>query len=126
LVQLFRGIFSQVVQSSGALPQHQATWHTQVSQTSPFLFKALSISGRISSQPASFPVFSVLTAKKASAAVMAFYSPKWTSCASNGAKMSGFKSSLIYLLHLPRMSSLWLSKTPFLSLMDPATIDFWP
>ena len=36
-------------------PEHQATWHTRVSQRAP-LFKVLSISGRILSQPVAFAV----------------------------------------------------------------------
>ena len=47
-----------VCQYFAALPLLQATWNARVSQrTSPF--KALSISDRISSQPAAFPVFSI-------------------------------------------------------------------
>jgi len=83
LVELFRCIFLQgtwritpAFQSFGALPEHQDTWHTRVSQRTPW-FKALGISGRISSQPAAL---SVLTIRGASAAVMIFPSPKCTSC----------------------------------------------
>jgi len=44
-------VITPACQSFGALPEHQATWHTRFSQRTP-QSKALSISGRISSQRA--------------------------------------------------------------------------
>ena len=55
------GMINPVCQSFGARPGHQVAWYTRVSQRSPCRFKALSISGQMSSQ--SFPVFIVLTAR---------------------------------------------------------------
>jgi len=47
------GVITPVWQSFGVLPEHQVTWHTQVSQRT-LWFKDFSISGRISSRPAAF------------------------------------------------------------------------
>jgi len=60
-------MINPVRQSFDALPERQATWHAQFIEGAHSWFKVLSISGRISSQPA---VFSVLTARKTSSAVM--------------------------------------------------------
>jgi len=69
-----------VCQSFGALPVHQATWHTRVSQRTFSRFKAFSISGRISSQLAAFPAYSVLTVRL----LWWHFLPKCTSCVSGG------------------------------------------
>jgi len=45
---LCMGMNTPICQSFGALPEHQGTWHTWVSQRSTW-FKALSTSGQISS-----------------------------------------------------------------------------
>jgi len=54
---------------------------------------------------------------------MVFSSPKCISCERNGAKVTKFKKSSKYSLHLPSIFSL-LSRTPFLSLMDLAILEF--
>jgi len=54
----------------GFLPECHATWHARVNRET-HLLKTLSISGPISSQPATFPAFSVLIGMKTSAARMA-------------------------------------------------------
>ena len=60
-----KGLILQLPKSD-TLPEHQAIWHTRVSQRTPRL-QALSISGRILSKPADFPAFNVFTDVKASA-----------------------------------------------------------
>ena len=57
------GVITPVCQSFGVLPENLATWNTRVGHKTP-LFKAVSISGQILSQPAAFPALSVLTARK--------------------------------------------------------------
>ena len=47
------GLITRVCQSFGAIPDRHATWCTRISQRTP-RFTFLSISGRISSQPAAF------------------------------------------------------------------------
>jgi len=116
LLFLSVAMITLICQLFGALPE-QATWHTQASQTAPCRFKALSISGWISSQPAAFPAFRVLTARKTLTALMLFCATKRISCVSGGVIVTGFKRSLKYSPDLPRMSSSSLSKTPFSSLM---------
>ena len=65
-------MITTVCQSFGALSKPKATWHTRVSQRTHSQFNALSISGRISSQPTAFPAFSVLTVWKTSGAAVLF------------------------------------------------------
>ena len=98
---------------SCAFPEHQATLHTGVSQRTPFLktehFK-LDINAAFGcSDVFSFP--------------QAMYFPSPISCERNGAKVTKFKRSSKYSLHLPSIFSL-LSRTPFLSLMDLAILEF--
>ena len=75
-VSLFcMAMITLVCQSFGALPEHQATWHTLVSQRTPSPFQTLYISGRISSQLPVFPALSVLTSRGTSTAVTVFSTP---------------------------------------------------
>ena len=103
-----------IVRCSSRTPGHL----TYTSQPKNSLTKALSISGRISSQPAAFPVFSILTARETSAALRVFFHPKCTSCVFGGVTVTGFKRFLKYSLHLPRMSFSLLRKAPFWFSMD--------
>jgi len=76
-----------------ALLEYQAAWHAKVGQRTRFKtliisFKALSIP----LQPAAFPAFSALTARKTTDAVMAFISPKCASYVSGGVIVIWFKN----------------------------------
>jgi len=57
-------LITTVCQSFGAFPEGQVTWGTWISQWTPSLLAASSISERISSQLANFQPSSVLTARK--------------------------------------------------------------
>jgi len=119
-------MITRVCQSIVVLPEHQAICHSRISQWTSSRSKALSISGRISSQPAAFTAFSVLTTRKTSVAVMEFSSPKCTWCLSGDVILARTKDSLKYSLHLPRMSASLLSKAAFWYLMDPAVWNLLP
>jgi len=101
------GIITPIFQSFSALPEHQATWYTWASQTTPW-FKALIISGRISSQSAAFCV--LIDRRKTSAAVMVF--PQKEPRMSDGVMVTAFKKIFEILSPYPRMSLSLLSKTP--------------
>jgi len=101
------GANHQVCQFLCALPEHQTIWHTRVSQRT--RFKALDISGRISSQLA---VFTVLTARRASATVMVFSSKNVSRVCSVVWTWLGSKDRWSNH-HLQRMTFSLLSKIPF-------------
>jgi len=119
------GIITPVCPCFSAIPEHQATWHTRVSQTTPW-FKGLSISGRISSQPTAFPALNVLKTRKALVAMMVFLPP-------NVIRVSPMVWQWLTLKDLWNTLSIYqrvwfslLSKTPFWSLMDLAVWDLLP
>jgi len=86
-----------------SIPFQKTTWNTRVQQRTALL-KVLNMSCRISSQPAVFPVFSAFIHMKTVAAVTAFSSPKFTSCISNGMRVTDVKRCFkrFYSLHQAR------------------------
>jgi len=60
---LCMGSITAIFRSPSALPDRSQHWHTRISQIISSLFKALSVSGPISSQTVTFSAFNVLRAR---------------------------------------------------------------